>query len=41
MEEDVDLHCISLDRQTQAPDDPLHYRDSQYASRDSLYPAPC
>ena len=40
MEEDVDLCCNSLHPQAQAPDDPLHDRDSQYASRDSLYPAP-
>ena len=29
MEEDVDLRCISLHRQTHAPDDPLHDRDSK------------
>ena len=40
MEEDLDLRCNSLHRQTQAPDDPLHDRDSQYASRYSLYPEP-
>ena len=39
MEEDVDLRCISLHRQTHAPDDPLHDRDCQYASCDSIYPA--
>ena len=36
MDEDVDLRCNSLHPQVQAPDDPLHDRDSQYTSRDSL-----
>ena len=40
MDEDIDLHCNSLHPQDQAPDDPFHDRDSQYASRDSFYPAP-
>jgi hypothetical protein len=28
---DIDLRCSSLHPQAQAPDDPLHDRDSQYA----------
>ena len=40
MEEDVDLHCNSRHPQSPTPDDPFHDRDSQYASRDSFYPAP-
>ena len=34
------MRCNSLHRQDQAPDDPLHDRDSQYVSRDALYPTP-
>jgi hypothetical protein len=34
------LRCNALHHQAQAPDDPLHDRDSQYVSSDSLYPAP-
>ncbi len=39
MEEDVDLRCNSLHPQVQAPDDPLHDRDSQYAPRKAYYQA--
>jgi hypothetical protein len=39
-EEDVDLRYNSIHPQVQVPDDPLHDRDSQYASGDSLYPVP-